>query len=267
MIDQLIEITPFGFTTLLFILGTCIGSFLNVCIFRMPQEGHSIIRPGSYCPSCKKSIKWYDNIPIVGYCLLQGKCRHCEAPISPQYMIVEIITGFLFVQYFIIFGFTIEYLFYLYLTCSLLVATAVDFKWQIIPDEVNFAGMVVGVVLSCCFPVLQGTEKHLFGLGYSLIGLLVGGGIIYLTGTIGDFVFKKESMGGGDVKLMAMIGAFLGWKMVVLTFFLAPFFGSVVGLYVKYVKKEEIIPYGPFLSLAALVTVFAGEAIIQFIFR
>lgn len=253
----------FFVTFFLFLFGACIGSFLNVCIYRMPDEEKSIVSPGSYCPHCKTPLRWYDNLPIIGYAFLKGRCRTCREQISPRYIFVEVLVGYIFVQYFNVFGLSPQYIAAVYLTCSLLVATFVDFKWHIIPDEINFAGMIVGCVLAFFFPSLFGEERHLVAFMWAAVGLLVGGGSIYLTGVIGDFIFRKESMGGGDVKLMAMIGAFLGWKYVLLTFFLAPFFGSVIGIYAKYVQKKEIIPYGPFLSCAALCALFAGDRILH----
>ena len=265
-VSELVRDNYFFVTFFLFLFGACVGSFLNVCIARMPEEGMSIIKPGSRCPHCAEPVRWYDNLPILSYIILKGKCRSCRKPISPQYLIVEALTGYLFVEYFILFGFSVEYFFYLTFTCLLLVSTWVDFKWQIIPDETNFFGMIVAVIASFIWPSLHGTDHHLGGLGYAFLGLLVGGGLIYLIGLYGEFRFKKEAMGGGDVKLMAMIGAFLGWKLAVLTFFLAPFLGAVIGLYAKFIKKEEIIPYGPFLSFGALISLFAGDKIIRQLF-
>lgn len=263
---ELIDQNYFFFTLLLFIFGACIGSFLNVCILRMPDEEKTINKPRtSHCPKCGEAIKWYDNIPIIGYLMLQGKCRKCKERISPQYLIVEIFTGWLCVQLCNVFGVTPEFIFYFVFLCLLLVATLVDFKHQIIPDEINFFGMIFGLAFSFFFPRLHGVFDHAAGLGHSMLGLLAGGGSIYLTGVLGDIVFKKESMGGGDVKLMGMVGAFLGWKMALLTYFLAPFFGAVIGLYVKYIKKKDIIPYGPFLSLAAVLALFYGKELLLLI--
>lgn len=266
IVQAFISENYFFITFFLFLFGTCVGSFLNVCMYRLPDENKSIVKPGSYCPHCKTPIRWYDNVPILGYLFLKGKCRVCRVSISPRYVFVEVLTGYIFVQFFNVFGLSPEYFAYVFLTCALLVATFVDFKEQIIPDEVNYVGMIVGCLMGLLFPQLHDTNHHVTGFGYAVLGLLAGGGSIYITAIIGDFIFKKESMGGGDIKLMGMIGAFLGWKYALLTFFVAPFLGSVIGLYVKYVKKEEIIPYGPFLSGAALIVLFWGDKIIQFVF-
>ena len=263
-IQDVIQEYEFFFTLFLFIFGACVGSFLNVCILRMPDEQKSVTNPKtSHCPKCNAAIQWYDNLPIVSYLFLKGKCRNCRETISPQYMLIEILTGWLFVQFYEIFGLTPAYPFYFTFICLLLVATIVDFRHQIIPDEINFFGMIFACAMSVIFPQLHGVFDHAAGLGNAVLGLLAGGGSIYITGCIGDFVFKKESMGGGDVKLMAMVGAFLGWKLAILTYFLAPFFGAAIGIYAKYVKKEDIIPYGPFLSFAALLALFAGDFIMK----
>lgn len=265
-IQALMNENYFFATFFLFLCGACVGSFLNVCIYRLPEEEMNIVTPRSQCPTCKEPVAWYDNLPILSYIILKGKCRACRTRISPQYIFVEALTGYLFVKLFMAFGLSPQFFFYTALICLLLVSTWVDFKWQIIPDETNFFGMIYALIFSALFPGLQGQVSYLAGFGSSLVGLLVGGGMIYAVGVYGEFRFKKEAMGGGDVKLMAMIGAFLGWKLTVLTFFLAPFFGSVIGIYAKYVKKQEIIPYGPFLSLGAVVALFGGEKILAQLF-
>ncbi len=265
MLLDLIRENYFFYTLFLFVLGTCVGSFLNVCIHRLPKEELSVVSPPSHCPNCKTPLKWYDNIPVLGYLLLQGKCRYCSLPISARYIFVEVLSGYLFVEYDILFGHSPEYIAYLYLTLSLVVVTFIDIKYQIIPDEINFLGMLAGLLLSTLFPSLHSADTHLSGFLNSLYGIFAGGGIVYFIGVFGEFVFKKEAMGGGDVKLMGMIGAFLGWKLALLSFFLAPFFGSVIGIYVKYVKKEDIIPFGPFLAMGALTALFWGNDIISYL--
>ncbi|MBF0385838.1 MAG: prepilin peptidase [Candidatus Omnitrophica bacterium] len=257
---------------LFFILGSIIGSFLNVCIVRMPQE-KSVVTPRSHCVKCKNTIPWFDNIPFISYILLGGKCRNCKEPISSRYILVEFITGLSFAGFYLYFGLDNLLLPYLFMMSCFIVATFVDFEHKIIPDEVSVGGMIAGLIFSLFIPnlhnVISGNEgfilTHLKSFGLSFFGVLVGGGIIYLMGTIGDIVFKKESMGGGDVKLMAMIGAFLGWKLAILTFFIAPFFGAIFGIIEKIRTKESAIAYGPFLALGALVSLFWGEKIINFI--
>lgn len=256
----------------MFILGAIVGSFLNVCIVRMPHE-KSIVRPRSHCVHCKKQLLWHDNIPFISYILLKGRCRFCGQKISPRYFLVELITAITFVVFYQHFGLTALLPAYLTMVCGFIVATFVDFEHRIIPDEISVGGMVAGLVFSAFIPQLHGIDvgtspvilAHLKSLGWSLGGVLVGGGAIYAMGLLGDFLFKKESMGGGDVKLMAMVGAFMGWKLAILTFFLAPFFGAVYGIIEKIRTKDTAIAYGPFLAGGALISLFWGETIIRWI--
>ncbi len=256
---------------IVFLFGACVGSFLNVCIVRLPKE-ESVVLPSSHCMSCKKPIAWFDNIPLVSYFLLGGKCRHCKAKFSFRYALVELITGLSFLGFVKYFGLTPIALAYCVMLAGFIVATFVDFEHRIIPDEVSIGGMFVGLIFSFFIPEMHGIHNqpwvfmpHLISLGWSLVGVLVGGGSIYLMGLLGDAIFKKESMGGGDVKLMAMVGAFMGWKLALLTFFLAPFFGAVYGVVEKIRTKDSAIAYGPFLVLGALISLFYGDRIILWI--
>jgi leader peptidase (prepilin peptidase)/N-methyltransferase len=260
-----------------FIFGSITGSFLNVCIYRLPRE-ESIVFPGSHCPKCNKPIHWFDNIPLLSYILLLGKCRSCKERISPRYFLVEFLTAAMFLLFYVHFAFSFKFFLYVILTCGLIVSTFVDFSHRIIPDEISIGGTVVGL----CLNALAGISFRPFGYSYhpvvnSLLGILAGGGIIYSTGVLFDLIFFKllkhppiqgetESMGGGDVKLLAMIGAFLGWKAALITFFVAPFFGMSVGLVNMIVKKDHLIPYGPFLSLAALLAIFWEQRILHILF-
>ena len=247
---------------LIFIFGSMIGSFLNVCIYRIPRD-ESLVFPGSRCTVCKKHIEWYDNIPLLSYVLLRGKCRSCKAGISPRYFFVELISALCFLILFINFNFSYMFWIYSSLVFSLIVVTFIDLEFQIIPDRISLVGIFLGIILSIIFPGLQSAFTWQRAFFNSILGALTGGGIIYLTGVLGQLAFKKESMGGGDVKLMAMLGAFLGWKTAVLIFFLAPFFGAPVGIYMKFVKKEDIIPYGPYISLASFVAIVWGHKILS----
>jgi len=247
-----------------FVLGTIIGSFLNVCIVRLPHE-KSVVFPASHCVHCKKPIAWYDNIPLISYLVLGGKCRHCKAVISFRYFFVELVTGISFVLFYKYFGLQAVLIPYLVMMCGFIVATFVDFEHRIIPDEVSIGGMIAGVIFSIFIPQLHVQETFWGGALWSVVGLLVGGGSIYLMGLLGDVIFKKESMGGGDVKLMAMVGAFMGWKYALLTFFLAPFFGAIYGVAEKIRTKESTIAYGPFLVLGALLSLFKGDEILRWI--
>lgn len=254
----------------LFIFGAMVGSFLNVCIVRLPYE-KSVVMPRSHCVACKKTISWYDNIPLLSYFILRGQCRHCGKKFSIRYFFVEVLTGVIFVIAYKLFGFSPLYWPYLVMTCGFIVATFVDFEHRIIPDEVSVGGMFVGFIFSLAIPQLHGVQStgtfmpHLVSFGYSFLGALVGGGLILMMGILGDFIFKKESMGGGDVKLLAMIGSFLGWKLAILTFFVAPFFGAFFGIIEKIRTKDTTIAYGPFLVLGALISLFYGQELINWI--
>ncbi|MBP7215956.1 MAG: prepilin peptidase [Candidatus Omnitrophica bacterium] len=263
-------------TILSFMFGSIMGSFLNVCIYRMPL-GKSVVWPGSHCPQCEKRINWYDNIPFVSYLLLGGACRFCKKHIPIRYLAVELLTALMFVLLYLNFAFSYDLFFYIVLVCCLIVATFVDIKHRIIPDEISVGGMIVGFILS----TIRGVQLDPFSFSYkpmltSLLGILIGGGIIYATGALFDLVYFKlmkrppiqgetESMGGGDVKLLAMIGAFLGWEKALLTFFLAPFFGAIVGVHNLLSKKDHTIPYGPFLAVASLIALFWANQIIGFL--
>jgi leader peptidase (prepilin peptidase)/N-methyltransferase len=262
---------------LAFIFGSVVGSFLNVCIYRMPL-GKSVVWPHSHCPKCEKKIPWYDNIPFIGYLFLRGRCRFCKERISLRYLVVELLTALAFVVLYNHYGLKYEFFIYAIFISSLIIASFVDIKHRIIPDEISIGGMIVGFLLSA----IKGFNLEPFSYNAkpmldSFLGIIMGGGIIYLTGFLFDLVYFKllkrppiqgetESMGGGDVKLLAMIGAFLGWQAALLTFFIAPFFGMIIGITNLIVKKEHLIPYGPFLSLAALVSLFWADKIIRLIF-
>ncbi len=259
---------------IVFIFGSLVGSFLNVCIHRMPL-GESIVKPRSHCPKCNKMIPWADNIPFLSYIILRGKCRYCKTPISLRYFVVELVTALAFLGCFMLYGLSFNFFFYLVFICGLIVATFVDIRHRIIPDEISVGGMVAGFILSSASGLKAG-DFSFHPMLNSFLGIIVGGGIIYLTGLIFDVIYFKllkrppiqgetESMGGGDVKLMAMIGAFLGWKCALVTFFMAPFFGSVVGVVNLVTKKDHTIPYGPFLSLAAILSIFWADKIIGFV--
>ena len=257
-----------------FVLGIIVGSFLNVCIVRMPLE-QSIIKPRSHCVQCKKMIPWYDNIPLVSYLVLGGKCRFCGEKFSSRYFLVELITGLSFVLLYKYYGLSWVLVAYLFMFSCFIVATFVDFSHRIIPDEISVGGMVAGLIFSLFIPQLHVAIDpkvpwyilHLKSFGFSILGVLIGGGAIYIMGILGDFLFKKESMGGGDVKLLAMMGAFMGWELALLTFFVAPFFGAVYGIIEKIRTNDTAIAYGPFLVLGAIISLFWGDAILGWILR
>lgn len=239
------------------VFGALIGSFLNVCILRVPKE-ESIIWPGSHCPHCGKPIRGYDNIPILSYIVLIGKCRECRGPISVQYPLIEGVTalGSLFLM--MKFGLSPSYLVYFVFVASLIVIAVIDFYHQIIPDVISLPGIGVGLLASLVIPQITFVN--------SLVGALLGGGSLFLVATVYQWLFKREGMGGGDVKLLAMIGAFLGWKSVILTILLSSLIGSVTGIAVMLLKGKDFkyaIPFGPFLSLGAIIALFYGPNLIS----
>ena len=239
------------------IFGAMVGSFLNVCIHRLPKE-ESIVRPGSHCPKCKTPIRFYDNIPLLSYLLLGGKCRHCKAPISIQYPIVEAITALSSFFLFITFGVSLSFIYYFSFVAALIAITVIDLYHQIIPDVISLPGIVIGLLGSLVIPQIT--------FWSSLIGVISGGGSLFLVATVYQWLFKREGMGGGDVKLLAMIGAFLGWKAVILTIFLSSFIGSIIGITVMLIKGKDFkyaIPFGPFLALGAVISLFWGENLIS----
>ncbi len=248
----------------LFIAGSLLGSFLNVCIYRLPRS-ESIVFPASHCVHCNRPIPWYDNIPFLSYLILRGKCRYCARHISPRYFLVEGMTGAVTVLLFVTYGFQVAFAAFLLFSCLLIVASFIDFEHQLIPDVISLPGIALGMILSIAFPQIHHLAGSMPALREAFAGALVGGGSIFLLGVIGSMLFKKEAMGGGDVKLMAMIGTFLGWKMTLLVFFIAPLFGSVVGIIAKVRHGEEIIPYGPYLSLAAFLMLLWGDHVLHFI--
>ena len=246
---------------LFFMFGLITGSLMNVCIYRLPRK-ESIVTPRSHCASCRKNIPWHDNIPVLSFLLLKGRCRFCKKRISLVYPTVEILSGAMCALLFFRFGLTINFFILWFFTSVLIVVSFIDLKIREIPDEITLSGIALGLALSALYPGLLGGSARFPAFLNSLLGVIAGGGSIYVLGFLGEFIFKKEAMGGGDVKLMAMIGAFLGWKLAIFTFFLAPVFGSIVGIIVKIKRGEDIIPYGPHLSLAAVVALFYGKEIL-----
>ena len=253
------------YSIFVFVFGACIGSFLNVCIYRMPR-GESIAYPGSRCTECKRHIAWYDNIPLFSFINLRGKCRSCGVGFSYRYFLIELLTAVLLVFLLYYYGVTVKFFVYSALFASLIAVTFIDFDFKEIPDSISVSGIVIGAFLSLLFPFLHGSNSAMGGLMASLKGIVAGGGIIYATAILGRIVFRRDAMGGGDVKLLAMIGSLLGWKLILLTFFVAPFLGSVFGIIVKLKTGESEIPYGPFLSMAAFIALLWGENIIRAIY-
>jgi len=263
---------------LVFLVGLLLGSFLNVCIVRLPLGG-SIVSPPSHCPRCKEPIKYYDNIPIISYLLLQGKCRTCALPISWRYPLVELLNGLVFAFAYYEFGLNGEAMLIMALCSSLIVITFIDLDHQIIPDVITLPGMLLGVLIAPFFMpaladrlpfYLNGIMPH--DLPYvktllnSVIGLLCGGAPLFIIGWIWEKLRHVEAMGGGDVKLMGMLGSFLGWKSALLTIMFGAVAGSIIGVTLIAMRRhdaENVIPFGPFLAVGAVVAMFYGSDIVS----
>jgi len=244
------------------VFGLVLGSFLNVCIYRVPLK-KSIVYPPSNCPRCNAKIRFYDNIPVISYVLLRGKCRQCKEPISIRYPVVEGITGLLSLALFYKFGVSPQYFLFLAFSASLVVITFIDLQHKIIPDVISLPGILVGL----CFSVLgfTGVQWH-----ESLLGMLAGGGCLFLVGLLFEWITGKEGMGGGDVKLLAMIGAWMGWRGLPYIVLISSLTGALVGGLSLIAARKGMrtkIPFGPFLSIGALVQFFFGNELIAWYVR
>jgi len=267
------EALPYLFS---FILGSVIGSFLNVCIYRLPM-GESIVFPPSHCASCGRAIRFYNNIPILSYLMLKGKCADCGSRISIQYPLVELLSGVALTSVYYKFGLSLDTLFYAMLTYSLIVITFIDLGHMIIPNAITIPGAAAGLIYNALITDWESSRNLLGAFSWSLenffgvlnevpfldsvFGLITGGGILFLIAFLYIAVRKQEGMGMGDVKLLAMIGAFLGWKGVVFVMLASSLLGTVTGLSIILYKKGDLkyaLPFGPFLSLAAVIYVFTG---------
>jgi leader peptidase (prepilin peptidase) / N-methyltransferase len=238
------------------VLGLSVGSFLNVCIHRLPKKA-SIVQPPSSCPHCGYRLRWFDNIPVVSYALLGGRCRNCKAPISIRYPLIELITMGVFIVHYLVFGLDIILVPRLLFACVLIVLFAIDLEHHLLPNVITLPGILVGLAFSTMLPP---------GLTDALIGTLVGGGILWVIGEAYYRYAGQEGMGGGDVKMLAMIGAFLGWQLVILTLVLSSILGSIIGVIVLTVRRggmKYALPYGTFLSLAALTASLVGSRIVD----
>ena len=229
------------------------GQYGDAVLQYASQQPESIAFPGSHCPQCQTLIKPWDNIPILSFLLLRGRCRHCGVGISWRYPCIELLTALLYVGIVTQFGLTPESLIYVVFASLLLIISGIDLDHQLIPDVLSVPGILLGVAAIPLSPI---SWQNAF------LGILAGGGIIWITGFLGALAFKKEAMGGGDVKLMAMIGAFLGWKMVFLTIFFASVTGALIGILFKIFTGKEYIPFGPFLSIGALLALFFGPRLL-----
>ncbi len=239
--------------------GLSIGSFLNVIIYRFPRKLPFMFNR-SVCPQCRKELKWYHNFPLFSFIFLGGKCAFCKAKISWRYPIIEFINTIFYIFFFWQFGWGYHFLVFSFLSSALLAIFLIDFDFQIIPDAITLPTMALGLGISW----LPGG----IGIVNSVIGLLVGGGSLYLMAIIGDWIFKKESMGGGDIKMTAMLGAFLGWQQMLFIFISSSVIGLLVSLvmmlFSKKLRESRIIPFGPFLAIAAVAAMVYGRQIIDF---
>ncbi len=242
------------------IFGSIIGSFLNVVILRLPREDKSIVFPASHCPYCKNNLAWYENIPILSFIVLRGRCKHCKIKISFQYPFVEFFTALLFGAVVYRFGLTFTALGYVLFSSALVTIIWIDIYHQIIPDVISIPGILLGFIFSFFNSAVAWHD--------SLFGLLAGGGILYGVALFYYLLRKQEGMGGGDIKLLAMLGAFLGWQSLPFIIFASSLTGSIIGIAIILKKKEgknTRIPFGPFLCCSGLILLIFREKIFYFV--
>jgi leader peptidase (prepilin peptidase)/N-methyltransferase len=242
---------------LVFLVGLCFGSFGNVIILRLPK-GQSIVKPRSHCPHCQKNISWYDNIPIISWLLLGGKCRECHKKISPRYLVVELLSGILFLALYLKLGFTITFVECVVFAWTGLVASVIDLDHRILPDVFTLSGIMLGLVGALVNP-----ERSFLS---AFVGVVAGGGFLWLVAYIYMAIRKEEGMGGGDIKLLAWIGAVLGWKAVIFSILVSSISGSIFGGGYAALQKSGMktaIPFGPFLVFAAVLYIFVGDAVMH----
>jgi len=240
--------------------GAAIGSFLNVCIWRIP-EGRSIVSPPSHCPACGHKIRFSDNIPVISYLLLGGRCRDCRDKISARYPLVELLTAALAAILFWKYGLSLKFLFSFLFVATLVVITFIDLDHQIIPDVISLPGIPIFFLLALFVMGLPFLE--------SLLGILIGGGSLYLVAACYELITKREGMGGGDIKLLAMLGAFLGWKSLLFIVLVSSLLGALVGITLMIWKGRDMkyaVPFGPFLSVAAVAYIFFGASAVRAFF-
>ncbi len=239
------------------LLGLALGSFMNVCIYRLPIK-KSIVSPPSSCPECGRKIRFYDNIPLLSYFILRGKCRYCGTPMAWHYPVVEALAGLLSIALFIRYGLSYQYILSFLFTASLVTASFIDLHHRIIPDVITLPGIAAGWAVS----LLPGTISW----QDAIIGTLAGGGSLFIIAFVYEKITGREGMGGGDIKLLAMIGAWMGWRYLYLTVLLASVAGVVVGVVFLLVAGKGFrarIPFGPFLSLGAMACFFFGPAMMN----
>ena len=242
------------------VAGAAVGSFLNVLICRIP-EGKSIVYPSSHCPKCSHPIRFYDNIPLISYLVLRGRCRDCREKISLRYPLVEVLTALMSFLLFWKFGLSTKYLFSFIFTAALIVITFIDLDLQIIPDVITLPGIPLFFLAAVFFMDVKVME--------ALLGILIGGGCLFAIAFLYELITKREGMGGGDIKLLAMMGAFLGWKSLFFILFASSLLGAVVGISTMIAKGKDMkyaVPFGPFLSAAAVAYLFVGVDVMEYFF-
>lgn len=236
------------YTVVLFLFGIVLGSFYNVVGYRLPK-GESIVKPPSHCPNCGHRLGPSELIPVFSYLFLGGKCKNCKQKISLFYPLFELATGLLFALSYLLFGFSIELAIALTFVSALLIIIISDYQTMIIPDEV----LLVAITLIL---ILIGIKDGFSGVGTAFFNGLIAFGMMFLLKKFGDFLFKQESMGGGDIKLMFLFGLVLGYQMTIIAIFIASFIGLPISLIILYKKKDHIIPFGPFLAVGAIILFF-----------
>lgn len=248
---------PFLTDVFVVAFGMCIGSFAGVCIHRIPL-GRSIVRPGSRCPRCETPLRFYDNVPLLSYVWLKGICRYCRGSISPRYPLLELLTGFLALGAYFRFGISWEGGVYFALIAVLLIVTFIDIDHGIIPDIILLPGIPVAVLCGWSLPAMT--------LVQCLLGLAAGAGILWVVALAYRLIARREGMGSGDVLLMAMIGAVIGWQGVLFTIFTASALGTVAGFAIMLKQGKDLkmaIPFGPFLSMGAMAYIFFGPRVMR----
>ena len=261
-----LPISPFLGLTIVFIFGAVVGSFLNVCIGRIP-DGESIVTPPSHCPNCEAPIAFYDNVPLLSFIFLRGRCRACSERISPRYFIVELLMALFAVALFYWFGLSFSFSVSLIFVAALIVISFIDLDVRIVPDVISLPGIVLGLVFSAVGYFFFRNELSIVPSPLSsLIGILTGGGFLLATAWVYEKITGVEGMGGGDIKLLAMIGAFLGWPAIPVTLFIASLLGSVVGIACMVATgagRRLALPFAPFLCSGALAYLFYANEIIE----
>ncbi|HQA82855.1 MAG TPA: prepilin peptidase [Syntrophales bacterium] len=249
-----------GVAVVIGIVGAVVGSFLNVCIWRIPRE-ESVVFPASHCPACSRPIRFQDNIPMISYLILGGRCRDCGERISLRYPLIEALTAGMAVLLFWKYGLTLKLAAAFLFTAALIVITFIDMDYQIIPDVISLPGIPL-----CFLAAVFVMEVPFLD---ALAGILVGGGILYVIAVGYEWIAKREGMGGGDIKLLAMLGAFFGWKSLLFIVLCSSLAGAVIGITLMVIKGQDMkyaVPFGPFLALGAVLYFFFGEPFLNFLF-